>query len=108
MKTVRYDKPPRHLTAESKAIWRQICEEWELDTQALILLRTALEAFDRYHQARKQLSTEGLTVKSPTGQVRRHPATDVERQARASFLQSWRMLNLGIEPPGDIGRPPGR
>jgi len=31
----------------------------------------------------------------------------IEKEARSGFLQAWRMLNLDIEPPGPMGRPPG-
>ena len=52
-------KPPDHLSREAKSWWQKINEEWELGIDALLVLRGALEAFDRCEQARKLLEKEG-------------------------------------------------
>jgi phage terminase small subunit len=100
-------KPPKHLTRESKAIWRSLNTEWELGTSELLLLKTSLEAYDRLNAARMQIDTEGPTIISPSGLIKPHPCLKIEKESRAGFLQAWRMLNLDVEPPGTVGRPPG-
>ena len=104
MKT-KTQRPPGNLSNESKGIWKKLNSEWEFDTQALLILKTALEAYDRLTEARQQIDTEGITYTTGTGFKREHPSLKVEKQSRDGFLAAWRMLNLNIEPPGDIGRP---
>ena len=75
-------KPPNHLSPEARRWWRKIVEEWELGNDALLLLRGALEAFDRCTDARKLLETDGLVLKDRFGQQKAHPAAAIERDAR--------------------------
>lgn len=104
-----FDKVPLTLkNAETRKIWKQITEAWELDESGLVILKIALESYDRLIQAKRILDKEGVTVKTDTGQIKKHPACEIEKNARQGFLMAWRMLNLGIEPPGSIGRPPGK
>lgn len=98
-------KPPKMLGLESKKIWTQINNEFELDSSALILLQTALEAYGRYLQAKKIIDKTGIVFKTKSGQAKPNPALKIETLARAGFLQAWKMLNLDIALPGGIGRP---
>ena len=102
-------KPPEHLTREAKSWWRKINDEWELGNDALLVLRGALEAFDRCQQARKLLAKEGLMVLDRFEQQKAHPAVSIERDSRLQMVKCWRSLNLDVEPPrSGPGRPPGR
>jgi P27 family predicted phage terminase small subunit len=100
--------PPTIRTKESKKIWKEITTNWELDESMLILLTIALESYQRLQQAKAILDKTGLIIKTPSGQVKKHPALEAEKVARQGFLMAWRMLNLGIEAPGAVGRPAGR
>ena len=100
-------KPPPHLSTETKRLWKQLCHEWDFDHSALILMKTALEAYDRLQTARREIDRDGTTITTPTGHLKPHPSLRIEKEARAGFLMAWRMLNLNIEPPGEIGRPGG-
>ena len=97
---LRADKPPGHLSTEAKNIWKQINSSWDLSNSpdALLILRTGLEAFCRLQQARAILDREGLTVSSKTaaGDIKtlKHPCLEAEKTARAGVLQSFRMLGL--------------
>ena len=107
---LRADKPPKHLSRDAKRIWRQICSTWDLQNSpdALLILRTGLEAFDRLQQAREVLDKEGVTVNTKTaaGEIRvlKHPALETEKAARAGLLQAFRMLGLEFENSGLSGR----
>lgn len=101
------NRPPKHLSLRAKKLWKMVDDEWLLDKNALIILMAALEAYDRYHQAKDLLDKEGIVIDSPTGQRKKHPAVEVERIARIGFLRAWRMLGLDVEPPGEVGRPGG-
>lgn len=94
-------KPPDHLSAESKSHWRRIAKEFDLTADAALLLRCALEQFDRAQAARELVSREGLVVNG-----KRHPATDIEKTAFGLFGRFMRQLGLDIAPAGPVGRPP--
>ena len=98
---------PKHLSREAKMIWRKINTERELYDCDLVVLKVALEAYDRLMDARRIIDSEGVYYSTDTGFKREHPCLKIEKEARSGFLQAWRMLNLNIEVPGDIGRPPG-
>ncbi len=110
---LRPDRPPKHLTAEAKKIWKQICNTWDLESapDALLILRTGLEAWDRLQQARGVLDTEGLIIKNKTlkGEIKtlKHPCLEAEKTARAGLLQAFRMLGLEFESSGLTGRKGG-
>lgn len=105
---MRDAKPPKHLSREAKAIWRQVVQGWEMDEGGLFILRQALEAFDRLNQARELIDREGIVVTDPSGRKRAHPALMVEKESRLALLRAWRQLGLDVEPPLPVGRPPGR
>jgi P27 family predicted phage terminase small subunit len=102
-------KPPRHLSAEAKRIWKQLNHEWVLNADNLLVLRTGLEAFDRMQEARRILDDEGLTVTTTTAhggtKVNRHPAASIEKESRQGFLSAFKMLGFDAE---DVPASPGR
>jgi P27 family predicted phage terminase small subunit len=97
--------PPKHLSRESKKMWRSILEEYEIaDIAGLRILRVALEAFDRSQKCRESIDDLGLTIKDKFGQQKPHPLLPMERDSRAAFLAGIKALNLDIEPLGRAGR----
>jgi P27 family predicted phage terminase small subunit len=98
--------PPRHLSREAKRWWGRVVQVWVLDDAALLILESALEAFDRMREAQELLKAEGLVVKDRFGQQKAHPAAAVERDAKATMLRHLKALALDLEPLGDRpGRP---
>ena len=91
---------PSHLSAESRRIWREIESEWDLDAHSRTILTVALEAFDEMRLARDLVAKYGQVLKSQSGFARVNPAVTALKVARAQFLHAWKMLNLGVEPPG--------
>ncbi len=108
MKNSSDPKPPKHLSSEAKKWWEQVVADYTIDDAAALVLLTACEAFDRRREAREMLKKEGLVVQDRFGQPKPHPAASIERDAAATLLRAWRVLGLDVEPPGPIGRPPGR
>lgn len=99
---------PDQLSAAGKRLWRQIVAEYELDDPAgLAILTAGCEAFDRMKSAQKEIKRDGLTVRDRFGQLKAHPACNVERDSRAALLQALKSLNLDVEPLKAIGRPHG-
>lgn len=101
--------PPASRTwgKKARALWRQVCREWQLGPDALEVLRTACDSLDRYHRAQRVLQIEGLTFSSSSGQLKKHPCCEIVKNERAGFLAAIRVL--GLEQDGDkskeIGRP---
>ena len=91
---------PKHLSAESKRTWRRVAGEYDLTPDAEMLLRGALENWDRAQAARELVSREGIVLNG-----KRHPAVDVEKQAYGLFQRFMRALGLDVAQPGPVGRP---
>ncbi len=88
--------------------WKRLTAAYDLEDDAgALLLQTALEAFDQMRAAEKIIAAEGITFKDRFNQVRQHPATLIQRDARTAMLRGLKALNLDIEPAGEMGRPPG-
>lgn len=98
------------LSTEARAWKKKLTAEYQItDPAGLLLLQTALEAFERMNQARALIEKHGAVTVDRFGQLRANPATTIERDSRAAMLASLKALNLDVEPLRDAaGRPPGR
>lgn len=103
-------KTPIGLSAAAGTWWQKLSSEYQLeDAAGLLLLETALQAFDRMHQARDLIAVHGAVMLDRFDQLRPNPATTIERDSRAAMLAALKALNLDVEPLRDApGRPPGR
>ena len=103
-------KAPKHLTREAKKQWEKLLNEYSIEDEAgLLLIQTAMEAFDRMREAQSIIKTEGMQVADRFGQMKAHPLTTVERDARSAMMQAIKSLNLDLEPLNDRpGKPNGR
>mgnify|MGYP001815459605 FL=1 len=99
--------PPKHLSAEAKALWKSVLADYELERRHEAILLTALAALDRMRQAQAQLAEDGLTTVDRYGSVKAHPCVVIERDSRAAFLRAMRELGLDLEAPPTT-RPPSR
>ena len=98
------------LSAQAKKLKEGILKEYDISDEAgLVILQTALEAYDQMNAAQKIINKQGLTVFGARGQLAAHPLFSVVRDSRAQFLMALKHLNLDIEVPREgPGRPPGR
>jgi len=90
--------------------WVALHSEYELrDAAALLLLQSALEAFDLMRQAQAAIAEHGVTVDGRDGQLKPNPACATARDARAQMMAALKQLNLDLEPLRDgPGRPPNQ
>jgi P27 family predicted phage terminase small subunit len=96
---MKISRPPAHLSASARALWRKLFLDYDLDDAGgLLLLQSACEAFDRLQGARRLLDAEGAVVTDRFGQKRPHPAAALERDARSQMHAAMRLLRLA---PGD-------
>jgi P27 family predicted phage terminase small subunit len=98
-------KAPAHLRDATRAWWRSVVRNYQLEPHHLMLLRAAGETWDRLQQARELLARDGLTVGGREGGIRPHPAVAIERDSRIGFARLIRELGLDD---ADEQRGPGR
>lgn len=103
------EKAPKGLSNEAKKWWRDILDDYAIDDPSgLLLLQTALEAFDRMRQAQKIIEEQGATIKDRFNQIKSHPQLTIERDSRSQMILALKALNLDLEPLKDApGRPGG-
>lgn len=101
---------PKVISREAKRWWSKITEEYEIDDAAgLLLLQTAMEAFDRMRDAQGIIEKEGATILDRFDQTKSHPQLTVERDARSQMIMALKSLNLDLEPlTNRSGRPGSR
>ena len=97
--------PPKHLSRESKAFWRSVLKDYELEDHHLKLLQAACESWDRVLAARKEIEAKGEYYTDRWDQPRPHPAHKVELDNKSMFTRLIRELALDLEPPKE-SRPP--
>ncbi len=104
----RVPRPPRHLTADTRAWWASVAGTFTLDKHHLAVLTVACEALDRGNEARERVAQDGAIYLTRFGEPRAHPSVAIERDARIGFLRALRELDLDIEPPKAPTRTPAR
>jgi P27 family predicted phage terminase small subunit len=99
---------PKKLSREAKGWWKKIVSNWEMDEAGLMILESALEAFDTMRDAQAIIRNEGMIFQDRFDQKRQHPAVAIERDSKATLLRHWKSLGLDLEPILSPGRPAGR
>jgi len=100
-------RAPQHLEKNTRRWWCSVVEEYYLEDHHVRLLTLAAEAWDRCQQARKALEENGLIYHDRFRQPRARPEVAIERDSRLAFARLLRELDLDVEPPGMVPRPPG-
>lgn len=86
------------LSPESKTLYARLRKEWNIrDGAGGITLLTLCQSLDRLREAQALLKRDGITVKDRWGQLKAHPASTVEREARAGMLACLKGLSLDLE-----------
>ena len=98
--------PPKHLRAATQRWWSDVVSDWTLEQHHVRLLTLLAESWDRSEQAREAIVADGLTTMDRFGQVRIHPAVNVERDAKITFARLLRELDLDIDGPTESSRRP--
>ena len=98
--------PPATLSRDSRRLWRELNRDYVLENPQLLVLRIALEAYDRLLEAQAIIARDGLIYETITKYKRMNPALAIEKAARDGFLRAWASLDWDVEPPLAVGRPP--
>jgi phage terminase small subunit len=97
---------PRHLSPKSRAFWRRIVGEFDMQAHHFELLRMACEAMDTAADARAIVAKDGASQPGRFG-PRAHPMLAVENAAAIRAGRLLRELGLDLEEPA-ASRPPSR
>ena len=62
-----------------------------------LALLVACQSWDRLKQAQDVLAKDAITTRDRWGQEKIHPATQVEREARAGLISALKLLDLDLE-----------
>jgi len=106
VKTDKKLKVPDHLKGKTKKWFKAVVAGYSLEPHHILVLTLACEAWDRALDARMVLESKGLTYEDRFGAPHPRPEVRIKEQAEVIFARLLRELNLDIEPPKDIGRPP--
>jgi P27 family predicted phage terminase small subunit len=89
---------PKHLKGASRQLWIRLRADFVVDDGAgLALLQAACEAFQRTQEARAMIEKEGAVIADRFGQLKPHPAVNIERDNRAQMISALRALKLTPE-----------
>jgi len=97
---------PRHLSEASRAFWRSVVADFDLEAHHLAILERACEALERLREAQAAIERDGAYIPGRFG-MKGHPALAIERDSRTAFLRAVRELGLDLEAPPS-SRPPTR
>jgi len=81
---------PKHLSQGCQRAFAEIVDRYEITPDGYLVLIGALENFDRYKQARRLVTREGIVRADGT----RHPACAVEQSSYKLFIAGLRHLGL--------------
>lgn len=98
----------RHLSKEMQKWYKDIVINFDLESYDIKRLLVACESWDRLQEVKEILKKDGVSIRDRFGQVKAHPLLSTERDLNSTFLKAIKDMGLDIEPPGAIGRPPGR
>lgn len=91
-------RAPGHLRRPTKAWWRSVMDEYDLQEHHERVLTAACEAWDRMQEAREAIAEHGLTYCDRFGAPRARPELAVERDSRIAFARLVRDLELDDPP----------
>jgi P27 family predicted phage terminase small subunit len=92
---------PAGLSRRGAELWQRLQAEYRVvDSAGLAVLEQGIRSFDRAEEARHELDRTGCVVRDRWNQLKAHPATTIERDARAAFLAALKQLGVEI-PEGD-------
>ena len=97
---------PKNLSQESHKFWNEILKIYELQPHHEKILEAACRCWDRVLEARLTVEKEDAYFKDRFGQVKSHPALEVETKNKNLFMRLVRELGFDLKAPDTDSRPP--
>lgn len=117
MKKKINEKPKMDPKMDPKSNWEntvkiyfiQLLKEYNFKQDELTIVFSTCENLNLFWQASHALEEHGLFVTTDTGQVKKHPANEISKNAWSGFLAGCRLLKIGApnELKNRVGRPDG-
>ena len=86
------------LSDEAKRLHASVVKEWRItDAAGLCTLMVACQALDRLRAAQVIIERDGIISLDRFNQPKPHPATQIEKEARAGLLMALKAMNLDLE-----------
>ncbi len=102
--------PPRQLRQPGASLWAAVLDQYDIaDAGGVETLMQICEAADRVEEIGRQISEEGLTIRTKSG-PKEHPLLKIELGLRSFITRNLQRLGINVEPlksPGRPGRPVG-
>ena len=91
---------PAHLAKTEAELFARVVRSYGLhgDEVSQKILEEGCTALQRAREAREAINRDGISYRDRFNQPKPHPLCVVERDARASALHAFRMLNLELTP----------
>ena len=97
---------PKNLSKESHKFWIDILHIYQLQPHHEKILEAACRCWDRVLEARLTVEKEDAYFKDRFGQVKSHPALEVETKNKNLFMRLVRELGFDLKAPDTDSRPP--
>jgi hypothetical protein len=94
-------KVPKKLQKPGRNLWKAICQEYDVEPGAELVLGEICRLWDRLHEIRERLAADGLTLTEGEGarkRTRKHPLADLEPKISAAFIKAWKTAGLADTP----------
>lgn len=106
MKANQQQMSTKHLKPATRRWVRDVNSRWVLESHHRRILLHAAEAWDRGEEARRVVDREGQTYLDRFNQPKLRPEVLVERDMKTLFAKLVRELDLDLEAPKELSRPP--
>lgn len=96
---------PKNLSKESAKFWNDILKIYEMQPHHEKILEAACGEWDTVIESRAAIKREGAFFKDRFGQVKAHPAIQVEQKSKNLFRLLVRELGFDLQAPEDSRLP---
>ena len=100
-------RAPAGLSAAMKSLWKDIGQQFDLDSWHYRLLEQAARSYDRAEQCRAICDKKGLTIEDRYGKIIPRPESLLEKQNRDEFARLLKQLDLDADLKNSVGGQPG-
>ncbi len=98
-------KSKQSWTKEARKFFRHITSRFEIDEKHYAVFYGTVENLDRFYLCDELVESEGMTFKTSTGQIRKNPACQIQKDAWSAFLLGLKAM--GLHEYQKLGRPGG-
>jgi len=93
-------------TKEARQFFRFITDEFQIEKKHHALLYGTVENLHDFYSAKELIKSQGMTFKTQTGQIRKNPACQIQKDSWSAFLLGLKALGLYAYQQR-VGRPGG-